>query len=248
MIEFRGVFFGKEALNDVSLRVKPSEKVVLLGPNGSGKSTLLKIIAGLLFPGRGEYIFWGTGITKKIFKDRNFRRDFRRRVQIVFQEPDIMLFNPTVYDEIAFGLRVFNYDNENERVENIAKNLFIDSLLERPVYELSGGEKQKVAIASTLVLEPDVLLLDEPTAYLDMKSTFRLSKIVKKSKITVVAAVHDIHTARLLGDRYIVLSNSHKIVFDGSFDELISERKVLSEYGIHILDDFECVKEERNGG
>ncbi len=251
MIEIKGLSFsfaGQSALLDINLSITRGEKVAILGPNGSGKSTLLKVIAGLIFPQKGEYVFEGTLINKKTFKSKEFTRKFRKNVQIVFQEPDVMLFNPTVYDEIAFGLRVFGIDNEEEKVIEVARMLLIDKLLERSIYNLSGGEKQKVAIAACLVVEPSLLLLDEPTAYLDTKSTLTLSKIIRDSDMTVITAVHDIHTARLFADRFVALSSEHKKVFDGTFDELYSNREKLRDYGIHIFDDAECVKEEENGG
>lgn len=224
MIELFNVthYFRKTlALYKINLKVEFGEKIVLLGPNGSGKSTLLKIIAGLIYPKEGEYYFEGKKIDKKKLKKKEYEKNFRRKVQILFQEPDIMLFNPTVYDEIVYGLHTFGLEQAEERIQKVVELLEIGDLLERPVYLLSGGEKAKVALASVFVIDPLLVLLDEPTAYLDMDSKRRLCHYILKGSFTSIITMHDIHLAKYFGNRFIVLSEEHKIVFDGVFEELL---------------------------
>ena len=160
------------ALRDVSLTVSESERVALLGANGSGKSTLLALLAGLIEPGGGELFAFGEPLTAARLRDDAFAHAFRRRVGIVFQSSDAQLFSPTVRDEVAFGplhLRLAD-DEIVRRVEDTLRMLDLDDLAERAPYNLSGGEKKKVALASVLAINPDVLMLDEPTSGLDPRT------------------------------------------------------------------------------
>src|SRR5437016_4268341 len=151
------------ALDDVSLAVHPQEKVALLGANGSGKSTLLKVLDGLVFPDDGVYEAFGAKVTEENLEDEQFNRAFRSRVGFVFQNSDAQVFSPTVREEIAFGPMSLGLDVEavRNRVDDTLAMLDIQDLAERAPYQLSGGEKKRVAIASVLVMNPDVLLLDE---------------------------------------------------------------------------------------
>ncbi len=246
MIELLDIdfYFGKTpALKDINITIKEGEKIVLLGPNGSGKSTLLKIIAGLIFPKKGKYLYNGVHINARKLKDKEFEKTFRKSVQIMFQEPDIMLFNPSVYEEIAFGPLLFGMYNVEERVKRISDLLGITGLLKRPVYLLSGGEKAKVALASILVLEPALLLLDEPTAYLDIKSTKKLCGIIKEGSFTTLVAMHDIHIAKHFGRRFIVISKEHRVVFDGTYSELLKSN-VVENYSFFEPEEIECNREK----
>lgn len=148
-------------LKGVGFGLRDSDLVIVRGPNGSGKSTLLLIAAGLLRPERGEVLMDGVPLEAQL-------PHARRRIGITFQDPDDQLFNATVYDEIAFALRQLKYpeDEVREAVRRVAEALRIENLLRRSPYRLSGGEKVRVALASVLVYDPEVLLLDEPTAYL----------------------------------------------------------------------------------
>ncbi|WP_293445143.1 ABC transporter ATP-binding protein, partial [Persephonella sp.] len=131
MIELKNLSYRygeNHALKDINLTVNKGEKIVILGVNGSGKSTLLKVINGLIFPEKGEYLYKGRKITKKAFRDRDFAKSFRKEVVLLFQNPDNMLFNPTVYDEIAFGLRQLGIEDK-DRIKIWAGRLKIDHLL-----------------------------------------------------------------------------------------------------------------------
>src|SRR5437764_2332377 len=157
------------ALNGISLGIRRGERVALLGANGSGKSTLLRLLAGLHFADEGGILYFGEQLTEQRFEDEEFFFRFRRRVGVVFQNPDVQLFNPTVFDEVAFGPLQLRWPKAEirARVDQTLEKMGIANLADRSPHRLSGGEKKRVAIASVLVLDPEILLLDEPAAALD---------------------------------------------------------------------------------
>ena len=153
------------ALDGLNLTVMPGQRIVLLGANGSGKSTLLSMLDGLCFPEKGSVTFQGEPLAEDRLRGQ-VEFDFRRRVALVFQNPDVQLFNPTVFDEVAFGPLQLRWTKEQIRlrVSEILEQLEIAHLKDRSPHHLSTGEKKRVALASVLILDPEVLLLDEPTA------------------------------------------------------------------------------------
>jgi len=213
----------KIALNDISLDINSKEKVVLLGSNGCGKSTLLRVLAGLYFAKSGEYLLEGKKITKK-----SVDKEFRKRVGILFQNPESMIFNPTVRDEIAFSLREFEESDIEKRVEDISKKFGLTHLLDKNPLYLSGGEKQKVMLASMLVYEPDILLLDEPTAAMDPRTTGWFIDMLLELQKSVVVATHDLSLAYEMSDRAIVLDEEHKKIYDGEIEELYGDLELLT--------------------
>jgi cobalt/nickel transport system ATP-binding protein len=238
MIELEGVSYrypeSEPALKDVSFAVAEREKVVLLGANGSGKTTLLRILNGLVFPQGGSYRYGSEPVTEARLRDRSWSRRFRREVVLLFQHPEVMLFNPTVYDEIAYGLRQLGADDLDGRVRHWAAQLGVEAHLKRPPFQLSGGEKQKVCLAALLSLEPRVLLLDEPTANLDPRSTGWLVDFLQDLSVTSVATTHNLSLAGELGDRVLVLSEGHELIFDGQMQELLgNEDKLLAANLVH---------------
>ncbi|KSW12068.1 energy-coupling factor ABC transporter ATP-binding protein [Pyrodictium occultum] len=213
VVEARGVWFeysrGSPVLRGASLRAGPGEVVALAGPTGSGKSTLLLILAGLLRPSRGEVLLDGRPLWSQL-------PGARRRIGLLFQNPDDQLFNPTVYDEIAYALRGLGLPGRviEERVERVARRLGIQGLLSRPPYRLSVGQRRLVALASILVYDPDVLLLDEPTANLDRAGVEKLFSIVREAAArgkTVIMASHDL-------DAVLELSTKTCMVREGALD------------------------------
>ncbi len=225
MIEFRDVSYSYgdfTALNSLSFEIKRKEKVVLLGNNGCGKSTMLKILAGLIYPKSGAYLYNEKEVTKRYLK--NETKSFRKEVAILFQNPDTMLFNPTVRDEIAFGINELNL---NIDIEEVAKRFEISHLLERSPLKLSGGEKQKVALAAIFAIEPKLLLLDEPTANMDPKSTGWLVDFLQEIDITTIISTHNLSLAIELGDRAIVMDETHTIIYDDKIDELFENKELL---------------------
>jgi cobalt/nickel transport system ATP-binding protein len=238
MIELRNVWFSYDdefVLKDINLKVEKGERIVLLGINGSGKSTLLKLLNALLFPTKGAYLYKGKNIEKNAFKDKNFIKAFRKEVVLLFQNPDAMLFNPTVYDEIAFGLRQLGFEEKvvKERVLYWAEIFGLTQCLNKPPFILSGGQKQKLCLACLLVLEPEVLLLDEPTANLDPKSTGWLIDFLNELKgITTITSTHNLSLAPELGNRLIVLREGGSIIYDGEAEAFLQDQEKLIKAGL----------------
>lgn len=214
----------KKALDGVSLSVKSGEKVALLGSNGSGKSTLLRILAGLYFPKKGEFYFNLQKISKK-----GIDKDFRKKVGILFQNPESMIFNPTVKDEIAFSLREFDESDVDKKVMQISEKFGITKLLDKNPLELSGGEKQKVVLASILVYEPEILLLDEPTASMDPRTSGWFVDLMLDIQTTVIIATHDLSTAYEVSSRAVVLDENHRVVYDGEIEKLFEDLEILQK-------------------
>jgi cobalt/nickel transport system ATP-binding protein len=222
-------FDRRAVLDDISFSVTPGEKVVLLGVNGSGKSTLLKILNGLIVPARGCWRYKGREITSRAMKDKDFSRTFRREAVLLFQSPEAMIFNPTVFDEIAFGPRQLGLEDLEDRVNHWAARVGVEKFLKRPPFELSGGEKQKVCLAALLVLEPQLLLLDEPTANLDPRSTGWLVDFLQDLDVTTLVTTHNLSLGSELGERTLVLSEEHRLIYDGRIDDLLADRDKLIE-------------------
>ncbi|ACX52316.1 ABC transporter related protein [Ammonifex degensii KC4] len=223
---------GETALEDISITVRPGECLILVGPNGSGKSTFLKLLAGLIFPFEGEVWAFGKPITPALLNDPEESYAFRRRVGLVLQNVEAQLFCPTVWDEVAFGPLHLGWDREQieKRVDETLKLMQLESLRERFPHRLSGGEKKKVALASVLVIDPEVLLLDEPTANLDPRSQkwllHFLMELTSQGK-TVVMATHELHLLPFLADRIAILGDDHRLWAVGAPEEVLRDRNLL---------------------
>lgn len=223
------------ALNGVSLTIQPGQRVAIMGANGSGKSTLLRILDGLYFPQSGQVEAFGHPLDEQHLLEEEFAHAFRKRVAFVFQNPDVQLFNPTVFDEVAFGPLQLRWEAARikQAVADTLDLLEISHLRDRAPHRLSGGEKKRVAIASVLVLDPEVILLDEPTAALDPKSQSRVVDFLVEwgnSNKTVVVATHDLDTVPdIADDAYIFkqgvivahdeprrLLRNHDLLFDAN--------------------------------
>jgi cobalt/nickel transport system ATP-binding protein len=220
------------ALDGVSLTVTRGEKLALLGANGCGKSTLLKVLDGLLFADAGDYRAFGAPVTEDNLEDEQYSRGFRSRVGFIFQNSDAQVFSPTVREEIAFGpLNMgLSDDQVEQRVADTLTMLEIEPLAERAPYQLSGGEKKRVAIASVLVMNPEVLLFDEPTAALDPRTQQWLIELIvelNRAGKTIVLATHDLGTLDVLADRCIVFSEDHRIAVEGDPATVLGDRDLL---------------------
>jgi cobalt/nickel transport system ATP-binding protein len=216
-------------LKDLSFDIREGEKVVLLGTNGSGKTTLLKILNGLIFPVSGRCYYKSQELSKNNFKRKDFHAMFRKEVVLLFQNPESMIFNPTVYDEIAFSLRQFEKTGIDEKVKHWADAVGISRYLHRPPFQLSSGEKQKVCLAALLVLEPKLLLMDEPTAKLDPRSTGWLVDFLQDLDVTTLVTTHNLTLAAELGERTMVLSEQHELIYEGQLDLLLQDQDKLIE-------------------
>lgn len=205
------------ALNDISLEIYAGELIFFTGPNGCGKSTLFKLLNGLIFPTKGEYYFDNKKIDKNTLQDNIFAKNFHKRIGYIFQNLDVQLFNATVYDEIAFGPRQMNLNEEiiHQRVNELLIYLNIQHLQDRPPYHLSGGEQKKVALAAILALNPDILMIDEPLNGLDNKTRqwFKefLMDFIKANK-TILISTHEQELLSLPHSRIIKFNDKHTIL------------------------------------
>ena len=227
-------------LKDVDLVINQGEKVVILGANGSGKSTLQKILNGLIYPQTGTIKAFGQPLTEDNLSDEGFSQEFRRRVGFIFQNSDAQLFSATVWDEIAFGPLQMNLPAEEvkKRVESIIEMLGLGPLKERPPYKLSGGEKKKVAIAAVLSINPEVLILDEPTNGLDPRTQRWLVNLLvelNQAGKTIITATHNLEIIQEIGDRAIVFSEDHQVIAEGSPEEILHNKDLLMK--VNLIDD-----------
>ena len=219
------------ALENVSFSIEAGTRVALLGANGSGKSTLLRLLDALYFPDSGSISFHNQPIEQHCFDDDRFAFDFRRRVGLVFQNPDVQLFNPTVFDEVAFAPLQLRWAKEEiiRRVDQMLDVMEIRHLKNRPPHRLSGGEKKRVAIASVLVLDPEVLLLDEPTAALDPRSQSQIIDLLigwGDGSKTVITATHDLGLVEDIADYCFVLQNG-RVAAEGNPGEVLRDSGLL---------------------
>lgn len=220
------------ALDNISLSISPGTRVALLGANGSGKSTLLRLLDGLYFPTSGSLSFYGKRLGADLFSDDDFAFGFRRRVGLVFQNSDVQLFNPTVFDEIAFGPLQLRWRKDEilDKVHRVLEWMEIVHLKDRPPHRLSGGEKKRVALASVLVLDPEVLLLDEPTAALDPRSESQIIDLLigwGDGSRTVVTATHDLGLVEDIAD-VCFLMQSGKLVAQGAPTAILGDIPLLA--------------------
>ena len=225
---------GRPVLHDLGFSVAEGERVVILGVNGCGKTTLLKLLDGLIFATSGEVRYRGSPLDSRALDDAAFRRRFRGEVAFLFQNVDAMLFNPTVGDEIAFGPRQLGLADVDGRVDRWGRKLGVTALLARPPFELSGGEKKRVALAALLACDPRVLLLDEATANLDPAWAGRLVDLLAERKdLTVISATHNLSVAEELGNRALLLPpGGGSLLFDGPTASLVRDPMLLVRSGL----------------
>jgi cobalt/nickel transport system ATP-binding protein len=234
-------YLGKyPALSGIDISIGKGQKVAVIGANGSGKSTLLHILDGLLFPDSGIVEAFGRELDEKALADEQFNRYFRSKVGLVFQNPDVQLFCPTVKEEVMFAPLNFGFDHAAiaEAFDSIMGLFGIKELIDRMPHQLSIGEKRKVAMASVLISSPDVLLLDEPTASLDPKTSRDLIEVLNRYHAdgkTIITATHDMHVVEEIADVVYVFSRDKKIVRSGQPAEILADTKFLQENNlVHI--------------
>lgn len=235
LFELKNVSFSYNehlALKDISFSVMEKESLALLGSNGSGKSTLLLVLAGLLRPLHGEVKVMGRKLEKETHKDKEFYMTLRKKMGVMLQNPDAMLFCDTVKDEIAFGPLQFGWDEKRikERVDEIAETFNLKDLLERQSLTLSFGEKKRLVFAAIMATEPEVLVLDEPLSGLDPKTQAWFVELLireKEAGKTLIVATHDLESVEDYADRAIVLGEDHSILRDGSAHEILDDIPLL---------------------
>lgn len=232
-LEISGLAFsypdGHQALFGVDLRLMPGERVALLGPNGAGKTTLVLHINGILAAGLGEIKVAGLPVVEENF------REIRRRVGVVFQDPDDQLFMPTVAEDVAFGPRNMGIEGEelDRRVRAALEAVDMVDFADRPPHHLSFGQRRRVALATVLVMEPEILVLDEPSSNLDPASRRELADILRGLDVTVLMVTHDLPYAFELCPRSVILSRG-VIVADGSTQEILSNEGLMHEHRLEL--------------
>ena len=233
IIEFKDVFFrypdGTEALRGIHFRITHGESVGIVGANGSGKSTLIQQLNGCLLPSSGTVTIGDLPLTRKT------RQEIRRKVGIIFQNPDDQLFMPTVFDDVAFGPLNLGMDEAcvRERVHRALGMVHGLDLRDKPPHHLSGGQKSSVAIASVIAMEPDILALDEPAANLDPKSRRSLIAFLKTFTHSKMIASHDLDLILDICERCIVIGDG-RVVADGPSAEILSNRTLLEENNLEL--------------
>jgi cobalt/nickel transport system ATP-binding protein len=219
------------AIRSLTLQVPARTRVAVVGANGSGKSTLLRLLDALYFPDAGAIRFDGETLAEDRFADAGFSERFRRRVGLVFQNPDVQLFNPTVFDEVAFGPLQLGWAKAEvrARVADTIERMRLSAVRDRSPQRLSGGEKKRVALASVLVMDPEVLLLDEPTAALDPRSRSEVIDLLVgwgDGSKTVITATHDLDALEEIADRCCVLHQG-ELVADAAPAEVLRDTTLL---------------------
>ena len=212
-----GTPFEKTAVNNVSLKIEEGEMIGVMGHTGSGKSTLIQHFNGLLRPTSGRILLDG----KDIWADKNDIRSVRFKVGLVFQYPEYQIFEETVYKDIAFGPTNMGLDKTeiDRRVRETAHDLGLsEELMERSPFELSGGQKRRVAIAGVMAMEPRVLILDEPTAGLDPAGRDKILSHIKsyheRTRNTILIVSHSMEDIATFADRILVMNKSELFCFD----------------------------------
>ncbi len=219
------------ALDDLTVSIEQNRRIAILGANGSGKSTFLRLLDALYFPDEGTISAFGDDLTEDAFLDDEFAYAFRRRVAFVFQNPDVQLFNPTVFDEVAFAPLQLRWSKDEiiVKVNETLELMEIAHLKDRSPHRLSGGEKKRVALASVLILDPEVLLLDEPTAALDPKSQSRVIDFLvgwAGAEKTVITATHDLDIIEDIADYCYVFQNG-RVAGEGTPAQILADTGLL---------------------
>jgi len=222
---------GSPALHQVSLRVEAGERVALLGPNGAGKTTLVLHLNGILGVGDGTGVVRVAGLRV----GRESLREVRRRVGIVFQDPDDQLFLPTVAEDVAFGPANLGLTGAelDARVRRALDEVGMADAADRPPHHLSFGQRRRVAVATVLAMEPEVLVLDEPSSNLDPTSRRELAEILTGLDLTVLMVTHDLPYALQLCPRSVVLSDG-RVVADGPTVDLLSDTELMTRHRLEL--------------
>ena len=232
MIEMKHVSFryeaGKEILDDISFRLEAGESVGLIGANGAGKSTIMKLLSGILF-GDGEVLIAGTTINPKNLYE------IRRKLGYVLQDSDDQMFMPTVYEDMIFAPRNYGLSKEEteERIDAVLEKLDLKELKHSRNHKISGGEKRMAAIATILAMDPEVILMDEPTASLDPYNRRLVINAINSLNQTKLITSHDLDMILDTCSRVILLDQG-KIIADGKTEEILRDQKLLEAHRMEL--------------
>lgn len=218
---------GHPALRGINLTLRRGEKVALAGPNGAGKSTLMLHLNGILNGGKGSIRVAGLPVQEKTLPQ------IRAAVGLVFQNPDDQLFSPTVFEDVAFGPLHMGYpeDEVRARVEQALMRVGMSACRDRLSHHLSVGEKKRIAIATVLSMDPQLLVLDEPSAGLDPRTRRALIRLLQELDVTMLVSTHDLALAREVFPRMVILDEG-QIVADGPTAELLEDAALLEAHGL----------------
>lgn len=218
-----------KAVSELSLTLAEGERAALIGANGAGKTSLIMALTGVL-PSAGEITVSGIRL------DRKTLPSVRRQIGVVFQNPDDQLFMPTVYDDVAFGLRNIGIPPAEivPRVEACLEQLQILHLRDKSPLRLSGGEKRMAALATVLVMQPSIMVFDEPTAFLDPKARRSLIRMLETLPMTCLIATHDLTFAAETCRRSVLLKNG-RLFADGRSDQLLYDEKLMDDCGVEAI-------------
>ncbi|MFL0249167.1 energy-coupling factor transporter ATPase [Clostridium neuense] len=246
-----GTPFEKKALDDVNITINDGEFNVLIGHTGSGKSTLIQHINGLLKPTSGKILVDGTDITDKSVK----MSDIRKKIGLVFQYPEYQLFEETIEKDIAYGptnlgLSEEEIHNRVKRAMNIV-GLDYETFKDKSPFDLSGGQKRRVAIAGVVAMEPKILILDEPTAGLDPSGRdeilYQIKKLQKEYGMTIILVSHSMEDVAKVADKIFVMYNA-KCILNGSPEEIFTEVDTLESVGLAVPQVTYLVRKLRERG
>ena len=220
---------GTSALKGINLDISKGESIGLIGPNGAGKSTLLLHLNGILREGRGSIEILGMKVEEK-----NLIK-IRQKVAIVFQEPDDQLFMPTVFDDVAFGPINTGYSEEEVRkeVKEALREVGMAGYEKRCSHHLSLGEKKRISLATVLSMEPEILILDEPTSNLDPGVRRHLVEVLGNLNLTKIVAGHDLELILDICSRVILLDEG-KIITNGEAKEVLSNKSLMESHGLEV--------------